>query len=206
MENTLERPSRQSAHLARQRALFISAAQKTLAKSGLSATIDEFAETAGVTVATLYNHFPSKEALIQLAFVQAIHDWEEWMRAAVAPLEDPAERLVCSFRLFLRMSCTHPEISRLASIAAAAGAPVIAATAANAIAEIDELNHARGLVLTIPEKRFQSFFAALLAEVQQQSLVADALAADAVVTLLLPLLGFSEVEAREQVSKPLPIS
>lgn len=204
MENTLERPSRQSAHLARQRKSFIEAGQQTLATSGLSATIEDFAISAGVTVATLYNHFPSKDALIQLAFAHSRDDWEEWMRATVSPLDDAAERLVCSFRLFLRVSSTHPQFSRLASVAIAAGSPIIMATAGHAIEEVGEINHASGVVLSSPEKRFQSFFAALLAEFQQQGLVADPLSADVVVALLLPLLGFSELEAHELVSKRLP--
>lgn len=206
MDGISERPSRQSAHLARQRQLFLRSAAQTLSESGLNATIDQFASAAGVTVATLYNHFPSKDALIQLAFTQAVNEWEEWMLATVAGLNDPAERLVCSFRLFLRVPSTHSDFSGIASLGVSAGAPVVMVTADNAIREINALNQSRNVSLTVPEKRFQSFFASLLAELQQQSVVADEQAADAVVELLLPLLGFSSQEAHELVGRPLPAS
>jgi AcrR family transcriptional regulator len=206
MDNSTERRSRQSAHLARQRKNFISAAQRALATSGTSATIDDFATEAGVTVATLYNHFPSKESLVQLALTQATDDWEESMTSAVAGLDNPAERLVASFRLFLRIPGNDPDFSKLASIAIAGGVPVILKTADHAIIEIDALNRIRNLTLTSREKRFQSFFAALLAELGQQAILPDAAAADSVVVLLLPLLGFSEAEANELVRKALPAS
>jgi AcrR family transcriptional regulator len=204
MNQTTERPSRQSAHLARQRILFIHAAQRALAASGLNATIEEFAAEAGVTVATLYNHFPSKDALIRLAFRQAIEDWEESMLATVASIDDPAERLVASFRLFLRAPQSHSDFAKLASIASTAGAPIILATAEGAIRQIDQINLDRGITLTIPRKRFQSFLAGLLAEIQQQSLASDESAADGVVELLLPLLGFSAEESHQLVSRKLP--
>jgi AcrR family transcriptional regulator len=204
MENTVERPSRQSAHLARQRKLFITAAQHTLAESGLTATIEEFAATAGVTVATLYNHFPTKETLIRIAFTEAQQEWEKWMVATVSGLEDPAERLVCSFRLFLRIPTTHVEFARLAAVAAMAGSPMNMASGHNAILEIEELNRLKNRVLALPMKRVQSFFAAIAAELQQQGLAVDVLAADFVIELLLPILGFSEKDAHDLVGKALP--
>jgi AcrR family transcriptional regulator len=204
MENTLKRPSRQSAHLARQRKLFISAAQHTLAESGLTATIDEFAAAAGVTVATLYNHFPNKETLVRIAFTEAQQGWEKWMVAKVSGIEDPAERLVCSFRLFLRIPTTHVELARLAAVASTAGSPMNMASGHNAILEIEEFNRLKNRVLTSPIKRVQSVFAALAAELQQQGLAVDVLAADLVIELLLPILGFSEKDAHDLVGKALP--
>src|SRR6187549_894175 len=50
----------------RTQAQLIQAAVKVLAARGLgAATINEVAQVAGMTTATVYNHFPSKEALVQ---------------------------------------------------------------------------------------------------------------------------------------------
>ena len=70
--------------------------------------------------------------------------------------------------------------------------------------QIDEVNEALQRELTIPGKRLQSFFAVLRAEFQQQVLSRNEQAADEVVELPLPLLGFSPSEAHDLVSRKLP--
>ena len=197
-------PSRQSAHLIRRRESFIKAAQKVLGTIGPTATIEEFATAAGVTVATLYNHFPSKDSFIQIAFLDAADSWEGWMRNAASTLADPADRLVCSFRLVLRMPSTHPDLARLGAIAMSNDSPIVLTMVENASIQIGEVSEALQRELTIPGKRLQSFFAALRAEFQQQVLSRDEQAADEVVELLLPLLGFSPTEAHDLVSRKLP--
>lgn len=54
----------------RNRTKLLEAAQEVFAASGLSASIDEIARTAGVGVGTVYRHFPTKEAIFEAIVVE----------------------------------------------------------------------------------------------------------------------------------------
>jgi AcrR family transcriptional regulator len=59
---TSVRPMRADA--ARNRRLLLDAARQAFARSGVTASLDDVAKTAGVGPGTLYRHFPSRDALV----------------------------------------------------------------------------------------------------------------------------------------------
>ncbi|MFG6201540.1 TetR/AcrR family transcriptional regulator [Nonomuraea sp. JJY05] len=63
---TPARPLRRDAQ--RNRDLLVTAARELFAARGLDVPLDEIARTAGVSSGTLYNHFPSREDLVDAVF------------------------------------------------------------------------------------------------------------------------------------------
>ena len=81
----------------------LATAYELFSRRGIRAVgIDEIIETAGVAKATLYRHFPSKDALV-LAFLQRredvwTHGWVE--REARSRADDPEDQLLAIFDIF----------------------------------------------------------------------------------------------------------
>ncbi|MFF4104507.1 TetR/AcrR family transcriptional regulator [Streptomyces sp. NPDC001903] len=69
-----ERPEPVRRDARRNRDLLLAAAHKAFAAQGLDAPLDEIARRAGVGNATLYRHFPSRAALIDAVFRDALHE------------------------------------------------------------------------------------------------------------------------------------
>lgn len=92
-----ERPLRADA--ARNRQALIDAAQRLFTARGLSVTLDDIAEEAGVNVATAYRHFANKQELAA-AFLQQKIDEAIAIAEAATAIPDPWDGLV---ELFARM-------------------------------------------------------------------------------------------------------
>ena len=81
----------------------LATAYQLFSRRGIRAVgIDEIIDTAGVAKATLYRHFPSKDALV-LAFLQRredvwTHGWVE--REARDRADDPEDQLLAIFHIF----------------------------------------------------------------------------------------------------------
>ena len=75
----------------------LAAAQETFAEQGTDASLREVARRAGVSIATLYRHFPTREALLEALLRQAF----DTLRARASGLlaaPDPGEALVTWIR------------------------------------------------------------------------------------------------------------
>jgi len=62
------------ADAARNRLALIEAARATFGRRGLDAPLDEIARTAGIGNATLYRHFPSRQALVGAVYADTLAD------------------------------------------------------------------------------------------------------------------------------------
>jgi AcrR family transcriptional regulator len=60
------------ADAARNRALLIETAKACFAKSGAATTLEEVAREAGVGIGTLYRHFPTRDALVEQVYRDAL--------------------------------------------------------------------------------------------------------------------------------------
>ena len=76
-----ERPLRKDAERNRQRV--IAAARDLFATRGLDATLNEVAHHGGVAVGTVYNRFPTREALYEAIFEDSIDEMATWAESAL---------------------------------------------------------------------------------------------------------------------------
>jgi AcrR family transcriptional regulator len=93
----------------RTQAQLIQAAVKVLAARGLqSATINEVATVAGMTTGTVYNHFPSKEALVERVAVTLAEGMCRAIDESYAHVTDAAERMAIGQRRYLWLAAVSP--------------------------------------------------------------------------------------------------
>src|SRR3954452_20001357 len=75
---------------------------------GSEATIDAIAARAGVGRVTVFRRFGSKDALIQRLVGREIRRFLTTVDAALASVDDPAERVAEAFVACVRVSAGHP--------------------------------------------------------------------------------------------------
>ena len=173
-------------------------AQQILATSGPSAPIKQFADHAGMSVGSIYQHFGSKEGIIEAAVADAMVVWGHWAEAVIADVDDDAERLVTPMRLLTRMSSTHPEFAAMF------------ASCSNVITRIfmtlqpeRPTSLARSLAEAgrIPDEDLELGIQTVLLSVAMLALVCissnhvDASEADRSIALIIGMLGFTPEEA-----------
>ncbi|GAA4212080.1 TetR/AcrR family transcriptional regulator [Actinocatenispora rupis] len=117
------RPLRADARRNRER--LIEAARTVYAERGLDAPLDEIARCAGVSIGTLYNRFPSRDALIDAAFADRVAATARFAEHALAD-DDPWSGLA----YFLERICELQATDRGYRDLAARSVPRSAETAA----------------------------------------------------------------------------
>jgi AcrR family transcriptional regulator len=199
---------RKSAYFARNRLAIINSTQEVLALIGPTATIDQVAEHAEVSVSTIYKHFESKELLFQAAFSEAMNSWEKWAFDSIQSLEDPLERLVIPMRLFPRIKRTHPVYAGMAAKNSAELPAYIPTMAKGFQANVTELVKNKILTVTNIEIRFH-FVMICIAEIllkQVHDPRAKESDIDTEIEILLGMLGISSTSANKLCSSELPNS
>jgi AcrR family transcriptional regulator len=96
----------------RNRQRLLDAAGEVLREQGLDAPLDEIARRAGVGNATLYRHFPTREALCEAVFAETGAALEE-IRERVLRIEDPWTALVTLFEAVCELLATDQGLSEL---------------------------------------------------------------------------------------------
>ena len=71
----------------------------------------EITQAADVGMGSLYNHFDSKEQLFEAAVADVLDTHGALLDQVTAPLDDPAEKFACSFRLTGRLFRRRPQES-----------------------------------------------------------------------------------------------
>jgi AcrR family transcriptional regulator len=104
---------RKSAYVLRNRTALVRSAQEVFAKLGPTATVDDIAEHAQISVSTIYKHFENKESIFKIAISTAFADWEQWALPIARNNPAPLAQLVMPLRLLLRMNQTHPHYAEL---------------------------------------------------------------------------------------------
>ena len=201
-----ESPGRKSAYVARNRASLLRSTQELLAEVGPEASIDQFAEAAEIAVSTIYKHFENKEALVEAAFVEAFHDWEEWADQILPETKDPMENLIMPMRLFLRLKKTHPLYAAMSARNVANLPKYFHGTEEGMIEHIGELMKSKIIDIDSPAIRIRSISACILAGLTDQLLNPSAKEsdADATVEVILSILGISPAKAKKLAHEPMP--
>jgi AcrR family transcriptional regulator len=197
---------RKSAYVARNHAALLKAAQKVLAEIGPSASIDQFAEGAEVSVSTIYKHFENKEALIAASFIAAFKDWENWTDAVLEENSDALSELVNPMRLFLRLAKTHPHYAAMIAKNIAEVPKYYSGTQDGFVIHVKELIKKKILVVDHLEVRIKIISASLLAGLAEQltNPAAKESDADATIEVILEILGISPAKAKKIATGPLP--
>lgn len=97
----------------RVRDALIRAARELLAEGTVSPTIPELTARAGVGIGSFYNHFGTKDALVDAAARDAALEHIQWLHRVTGPNDDLIESIALRFRLNCLMPDTHPAIARL---------------------------------------------------------------------------------------------
>jgi TetR/AcrR family transcriptional repressor of nem operon len=91
-----------SSHKAQTRRRILEAAGRLIKAKGVeAASVEAVMRDAGLTVGGFYAHFPSKQALVDEAVVDALERTVERLAAAVATVEPPAARARAFIRAYL---------------------------------------------------------------------------------------------------------
>ena len=94
---------------ARMRGRLLEAAARVIADGGSArTTVDDVISDAGVARGTFYNHFTTREDLLQALWANVGHDPFAGIQDACARLDDPAERLGAVTRHVLGEAQTNP--------------------------------------------------------------------------------------------------
>lgn len=103
-------PDRGARRRARTRAKLLAAARTLFAERGVDATrINEITEAADVGFGSFYNHFESKDELVEVLLGEMITTEGERIDEATRELDDPAEVVAVAHRTFVRHARADPE-------------------------------------------------------------------------------------------------
>jgi AcrR family transcriptional regulator len=87
---------------AKTRGLLLAAARRVMARKGVeAATITDIAAEADVAPGTFYNYFTTREEILEAVAAELVDEFARVMAAIERTVEDPAQRLAYSIRLFL---------------------------------------------------------------------------------------------------------
>jgi Transcriptional regulator len=89
------------------------AAMRLFARKGSARlAVSDLAEEAGVARGTIYNTIDNPETLFEDVAGDLACEMQDRVRASVAELDDPARRLSCGIRLFIRRAHEEPQWGR----------------------------------------------------------------------------------------------
>ena len=191
----------------RTRAALIQAAQAFIAAGKLNVPVLEITQAADVGMGSFYNHFDSKEELFEAAVADVLDTHGALLDQVTAPLDDPAEKFACSFRLTGRLFRRRPQESL---VLLSHGLTLISSDrglAPRALRDITEAAEAGRFRVDDPKLALAVAGGALMGLgqlLQDEPSRDDALAADQLTEDVLRLFGVPVEEAHEICQRPLP--
>ncbi len=91
------------------RAKLLAAARALFAEQGVEVTrINEITDRADVGFGSFYNHFDSKEAVVEAVIEQAVEEHGSAVDGLTDGLDDPAEVVAIAHRYFVRLAAADP--------------------------------------------------------------------------------------------------
>jgi len=204
-KNRVVTGNRQSAYSARNRARLIKDAQEILAEIGPSATIEQIAAHAEVSIQTIYNYFESKDELFVQALGEMWHGWVPWAFAQTSANADLEATFDVTRRLF-RVTETHPDFAQvLHNTLREMPEFFIRADEKTGKRVLSELASAGLLNNENFEYRYQlweSLYFGLVAAVHVTKTLSPA-EADVALGIGLSVWGITEAKAKKIISRPL---
>jgi len=107
-------PTRTERRRARTRESLVTAARSLIAENGVSGLrVGEITERADVALGSFYNHFESKEEVVEAIVADTVRAIAAANTPLIESLDDPAEAASVSYRRFVRLADEDPELARL---------------------------------------------------------------------------------------------
>ena len=105
-------PTRTDRRRERTRGRLTDATRELIAEKGVAALrIQEITERADVALGSFYNHFDSKEEVVEAVVADSLQNIAETL--AADPVEDPAELVAAAIRRFVGLAYSDPDFARL---------------------------------------------------------------------------------------------
>jgi AcrR family transcriptional regulator len=190
----------------RTRDKLLAAARAVMARKGAdAATIQEMTEEADVGFGSFYNHFESKEAIVEAIMAETVETFGNALDRISQAVTDPAEVLAASLRYGVERSIIEPDLGWFL---------VHSGLSAHQVRFGLGVRLARDIRLGVESGRFQvddleaTMFAvggtvlSIMAARLEGELESEA--PERAATLALNLLGIPNPEAREIAHRPLP--
>ncbi len=109
MEQPGEKPTRGSRRKRRNRERLVAAAASVMSRKGVdAATIAEITEQADLGFGTFYNHFESKERIVDAVLSSGLEELGEGLDRLTKDMDDPALRLATAVRHLLATADRDP--------------------------------------------------------------------------------------------------
>ena len=108
--STAPRPDRHVRRRTETRTKLLEAARRLFARQGVDNTrINEITDEADVGFGSFYNHFESKQAIVEVVLGDTISAQGAAVDAVTADLDDPAEVVAAAHRYFVNLARTDPD-------------------------------------------------------------------------------------------------
>ena len=161
-------------------ALVRAAVEVFCARGVAHATVQEVAQVAGMTAATVYNHFPSKEALVERVAVVLAQSLCRAIAQSHAAVADAAERMAIGQRRYVWLAAQSPPWALLLLDMASSNAGLLEHIQKYSLAD---------LRAGVRQKRF---------EVPSEAIAMDAI--NGVCTLAMRRVALGEAPARHDIA------
>lgn len=110
-----ENPTRNERRKAATRAKLLAATRVVVAEKGVETlTIKDITDTADVGFGSFYNHFDTKQEIVEVVFQQIGHELADAVDALNATIDDPVEKFGAAIAGLCRMVVLDPVIAQLA--------------------------------------------------------------------------------------------
>lgn len=182
------------------------AAVQVMTGAGLrAATMQDIAQAAGVTPATVYNHFGTKDTLLEQLAGAVAATLSGVVTDSYADIDDGAERMAIGQRRYVWLASVAPEWAMLFLDLMAAGPVVTAATQHSALADLRLGVRQRKFKVPSEAAALEAIFGIGSHAMRRVALgLAPPRHDIACAALVLRALGMSPDDAHEVASRPLP--
>ena len=189
---------------ARQRATLKAAAQRVLVAFGPDATVEQIAQEADVSPATVENYFGDKQSLLMTVLDQSLREFVDWA-SGDTPKGESLDAMIDVCRKLFRAGETHPEFSQILANALRDPDFVIEAVRDAALPALEHVAHRGQLPIDDFDRRTQLWaneVAAIVRDVHTTRKLSPA-AADTSLAQALAIWDISPQTAEAITSRPL---
>ncbi|MAN64322.1 MAG: hypothetical protein CMI60_20505 [Parvibaculum sp.] len=108
-ETASKKPNRSSRRRAKSRAALIEAARETMSVKGVDATtIADITEAADLGFGTFYNHFKSKDEIVDAAMSDMVERLGDEIDELIAPIDDPFFAQIVAWHQVVSLAVSEP--------------------------------------------------------------------------------------------------